>query len=307
MEHTKAAPIPHSPDLEFLDEYRMRLDGHTFLNPYFLAEQIPSNVHDEIDKSKNINKVAWNHVERGLSMHDANTVYTSRYFFQCIAEESSPQLRVQADMVLANIGLLALRANKINASAVDIHNSYRTVATVASRLLNGHYGDIHHGTYKGMLSEAVSYGLIVRPAHRGYIPYFGSKREESSKLIHDNHDLYVISDTTKAAIQIKHGRRIEDDEELGPRYTKQLTMSTHILDALGPDMFEESEAVESVAKLMAQEVDTPHPPATKEDFILAKLSLATLGVVSEHQNQMRDLPNFRSFPYRPKPKRRHRR
>jgi hypothetical protein len=296
---TSDAAVIEYPDVKHIDPFTMQLDVRRFLNPYLLAEQISLESYDALTVPKDNRQLAWHTIERGLRGRNASTVYSSRHFLEAEIEEARPRDKATADMILANVGLLALRANSVSPSATDIVNSYRSVALITDKLLAGDYGGIPESDQKGLLGEAVTYALLTRPGHRGYVPYFGSRREEASPLKEDNHDVYTIgASRTKVAIQVKY-RFNSFNSRLKRRSTfaHRLFLEDHILHNVRPD--DDDAPVKSIAKLIAQESQCPHSPASKEDFMLAKLSLDTMGVVSNHQARIQDTPAYRQFPYRP--------
>ena len=304
--HYDLPPAATTPGLLTMDQNMAFPNQHADrLNPYFLAESLPvelvENVREEDSKLRRI----WTPIETALADpdHEVNMLdgrVESAYMLACeIAETSgSVQQRMQAELIVSNIGLIALRVNRDTITSEDIHQSY----DILTQIMDDNRDDYRADLAKGILAEMVAYGLIARAGDTMNVPFVASPREESSPWSSRNHDLYTVDDATtiKLPLQVrfKNGKGARSKSQNIPKPFILKHYSENFLSPFRQRLArvtdKEQASTNTVAELIADEADGRYDPESMEGALLSDLSRALIKRINNHRLHLLGLKKVRS-------------
>lgn len=186
------------------------------LSPYLLAERLDSEILQaeiptEQDAAQNTSAHFWGTMEQFLADDTPEELLDARIeqsFFEAnriVDDGDTLSCKLQAQMFLANLNLLALRGHGRSIEAADIKQSYHMMANVLADTID-QYGKKEARTH---ITEMMTYALIARQGDTMNVPFVASVREEDSPWPRQNHRLYTVDDnvTIKTALRVQPEQR----------------------------------------------------------------------------------------------------
>ncbi len=290
------------------DVFFMKNNLYKFINPYLPAESIPPEVLEQqrIADDDQLVSSLWKTIELGVVLRDSKQVLRASDEAQNIAHDSGqPALdRVNAAMLSASSGLLALRAAGELATENDILKSFQAMARVLGNVRSYNYGQLDNQWYVGKVAELVNYCLVAYGADLQYIPYLGSTREERTRLPAANHDMYTMlnrAGASKVSAQIKSKFSIDISKWFGtpenvhrsflfPIFTEEV-LHAHALES-GP---RRSGKVSFVAQLIVRAAH--NGLISTEKITLQGFSKAIVQLFADHRDFLLTEEKYHQMPY----------
>lgn len=268
----------------------------SFLNPYLRAEQFPPDLLAETPVTKQPLATIWRDIEVGIASNDEQLVQSARDEACGMSKDAavSSLTRVKAAMIVANSGLLALRASTGTFERADIRASAQQMGNVLHGMRTQKFGMLYSGDFTGYQSEIAAHYLIARRGGRKLVPYLASAREEGSLAQKANHDMYTIYRrpewSNKVPFQVKSKRRQAID------FVGVIRMKRIIEEAKLPEEFGRL-TIHGLGGLIAEEVQQPF---TANDMRLNALNALTKKIcemASEHRLLLRKRVRFNRLPF----------
>jgi len=283
-------------------------NNYKFISPYLPAESIPAEVLEQqpIVSDNQVVDSLWKNIELGIALRDREQVLRMGDEAQNVAYDSKQDAlaRVNAAMLYANSGLLALRAAGEMATESDMLKSFQAMARVLNNVLSNNYGELERTWQAGKIPELINYCLVAYSADPQYVPYLAACREERTWFPVANHDMYTMPSKTsasKVATQIKSRFHEDVPAWLGtpenirrsfvfPIYTEEV-LHSHAVAIKS----REQGRVSYVARFIVRAAN--NDLTSVEKIIFQSYSRAILQLFADHREYLRAEQEYHTMPY----------
>lgn len=264
-------------------------------DPCILAEQLDGrSIEDLVYKGCGKTELSiWKGVERLLAEGNPETPLDVRIegsyheALRVLGSEAAKD-EMQARMFLANIDLMALRANKQKIGVEDIRRSYFAMANTLADTLQVHDSE----AILDDIAEMVTYALVARHGDLLNVPFVASPRERHSATIERNHAIYTVDNdlTLKTAIRVRrtHSPLLRDERSpfIYAHYSEGfIAAASSDLSAVQKIRTANPEKTYTmaIAELIADEPYEGYDSASPAGQALSKLSEGLIAQLNEHR------------------------